>query len=97
MLLIRPTVMVVFDAARDEMAIVTPIRPAPGVSAKAAHEAAAARLDAVVAALEAPFDHGAGETADPLLVAGEAVSNTTEAEYKAMVVKAKDYIAAGDA
>ena len=97
MLLIRPTVMVVFDAARDEMAIVTPIRPAPGVSAKAAHETAAARLDAVVAALEAPFDHGAGETADPLLVAGEAVSNTTDAEYMAMVAKAKDYIAAGDA
>jgi len=48
-LLIRPTVMVVFDAARDEMAIVTPVRPAPGVSAKAAHEAALIRLDAVVA------------------------------------------------
>ncbi len=29
-LLIRPTVMVVFDAARDEMAIVTPVRPAAG-------------------------------------------------------------------
>ncbi len=41
MLLIRPTVMVVFDAARDEMAIVTPIRPAPGVSARAAHESGA--------------------------------------------------------
>ena len=97
MLLIRPTVMVVFDAARDEMAIVTPIRPAPGVPAKAAHEAAQARLDAVVAALEAPLDHGAGGTADPLVTAGEAVSNTTEAEYKAMVAKAKEYIAAGDA
>src|SRR5271166_593057 len=96
MLLIRPTVMVVFDAARDEMIIVTPIRPSVGVSAKAAHEAAQARLEAVVAALEAPLDHGAGE-ADPLATAGEAVSNTTEAEYKAMVAKAKDYIAAGDA
>ena len=31
-LLIRPTVMVVFDGARDEMAVVTPVRPAPGVS-----------------------------------------------------------------
>ena len=56
-LLIRPTVMVVFDAARDEMAVVTPVRPAPGVSARAAHESAQARLDAVVAALEAPLDH----------------------------------------
>jgi anthranilate synthase component 1 len=35
-LMIRPTVMVVFDGARDEMAIVTPVRPAPGVSARAA-------------------------------------------------------------
>src|SRR6516162_6694051 len=52
-LLIRPTVMVVFDGARDEMSVVTPVRPAPGVSAKVAHEAALMRLDTVVAALEA--------------------------------------------
>ena len=97
MLLIRPTVMVVFDAARDEMAIVTPIRPAPGVSSRAAHEAAQARLEAVVAALEAPLDHGASEAVDPLLTAGDAVSNTAEDEYKAMVAGAKAYIAAGDA
>jgi len=96
-LLIRPTVMVVFDAARDEMSIVTPVRPAKGVSARAAHEAAQARLDAVVAALETPLDHAAGEEADPLLKAGAPVSNTTEDEYKAMVAKAKDYIVAGDA
>ncbi|MGO4870975.1 MAG: anthranilate synthase component I, partial [Roseiarcus sp.] len=96
-LLIRPTVMVVFDAARDEMAIVTPVRPAPGVTAKAAHESALARLDAVVAALEAPLDHTAAAEADPMLKAEDPVSNTTEAEYKAMVAKAKDYIAAGDA
>jgi anthranilate synthase component 1 len=96
-LMIRPTVMVVFDAARDEMAIVTPMRPAQGVSARAAHENAVARLDAAVAALEAPLDHEAGAEADPMLRAGEAFSNTTEAEFKAMVVRAKDYIAAGDA
>ncbi len=95
-LLIRPTVMVVFDAARDEMAIVTPVRPSPGVSARAAHESAMARLDAVVDALESPLDHAAAQI-DPLVKAGEPVSNTTEAEYKAMVARAKDYIAAGDA
>ena len=38
-----------------------------------------------------------GRPVDPLVKAGEALSNTTEAEYKAMVVRAKDYIAAGDA
>ena len=96
-LLIRPTVMVVFDGARDEMAIVTPVRPAPGVPARAAYESAMARLDAVVDALEQPLDHAAGMAVDPLVKAGEARSNTSEAEFKAMVVRAKDYIAAGDA
>ena len=96
-LLIRPTVMVVFDGARDEMSIVTPVRPAPGVSARAAYESAMARLDAVVDALESPLDHTAAMAVDPLVQAGEARSNTTEAEYKAMVARAKDYIAAGDA
>ena len=55
------------------------------------------RLDAVVDALESPLDHAAGAPVDPLVRAGEALSNTSEAEFKAMVVKAKDYIAAGDA
>ncbi len=96
-LLIRPTVMVVFDGARDEMSVVTPVRPASGVSARAAYESAMARLDAVVDALESPLDHTATMAVDPLVQAGEARSNTTEAEYKAMVARAKDYIAAGDA
>jgi anthranilate synthase component 1 len=96
-LLIRPTVMVVFDGARDEMAVVTPVRPAPGVPARAAYESAMARLDAVVDALEQPLDHAAGMAVDPLVRAGEARSNTSEAEYKAMVLRAKEYIAAGDA
>jgi len=95
-LLIRPTVMVVFDAVRDEMSVVTPIRPAAGVAARAAWEAAEARLDAVVAALEGPLDH-AFPAVDPKLMADKAVSNTSDDEFLAMVAKAKEYIAAGDA
>jgi anthranilate synthase component I len=95
-LLVRPTVMVVFDTARDEMTVVTPVRPAQGVSARAAYESAQARLDAVVAALEATLDHKPPEV-DPALLAAPASSNTTVAEYEAMVAKAKDYIVAGDA
>ena len=95
-LLVRPTVMIVFDTARDEMAVVTPVRPAAGVAARAAYESAQARLDAVVAALEAPLDHKPPEV-DPALLAAPAASNTSEAEYRAMVAKAKDYIVAGDA
>ena len=95
-ILIRPTVMVVFDSVRDEMVVVTPIRPAEGVSASAAREAAQTRLDAVVAALEGPLDHLA-PTIDPTLLADKAVSNTSEPEFLAMVARAKDYIVAGDA
>ncbi|HXW19780.1 MAG TPA: anthranilate synthase component I, partial [Roseiarcus sp.] len=56
-LLIRPTVMVVFDSARDEMIVVTPVRPIAGLAPRAAYESAQSRLEAIVAALEAPLDH----------------------------------------
>ena len=46
-ILMRPTVMVVFDAVRDEISLVTPVRPQAGVSAKAAYETALARLEEV--------------------------------------------------
>ena len=95
-ILIRPTVMVVFDSVRDEMVAVTPIRPAPGVTARAAREAAEARIEAVVAALERPLDHAAAAV-DPTLIADAAVSNTTEAEFLGMVEQAQEYIRAGDA
>ncbi|MFG1422156.1 anthranilate synthase component I [Roseixanthobacter liquoris] len=92
-LLIRPTLMVVFDAVKDELTAVTPVRPQEGVSARAAFEAALARLDGVVAGLDRPMAHPAPE---PFHAHVEPVSNTTEAEFCAMVEKAKDYIRAGD-
>lgn len=94
-LLVRPTIMVVFDTVRDEISIVTPARPRPGVAAKAAFEAALARLDKIVATLEAPLDHrDAG--ADPQLFAQEPVSNTPQSRFLEMVERAKEYIRAGD-
>ena len=93
--LIRPTIIVVFDAIRDEMLVVTPVRPAKGVAAGAAHEAALARLADVVSALEAqrPLSHA---LTDEKLATPEPLSNTTPAEYMAMVERAKEYIVAGD-
>ena len=92
--LVRPTVMVVFDAVKDEIAVLTPVRPAPGVSARAAYEAALERIDAVTARLEGPLPQGAAQSADaPVPV---PVSNTSEADYLEMVARAKDYIRAGD-
>ena len=94
-LLIRPTIMVVFDGVRDEISVVTPVRPSPGVSAKAAFESAQARLEGVVAVLEGPLAH-APPYVDPTLMASQVQSNTSQAEFHAMVVKAKEYIVAGD-
>ena len=94
-ILLRPTIMVIFDAVRDEMTIVTPVYPST-IPAKKAYAAAVERLASVVAALDAPLPHEAvPQAAD--LAAPEAVSNTSPAEYLAMVDRAKAYIAAGDA
>lgn len=93
--LIRPTIVVIFDAVKDEMSIVTPVRPGPKDTAGKAYKAAIKRLRTVVAALDTPLAH------QPLLpskklVAPEARSNTTAAAYLDMVTRAKDYIRAGD-
>ncbi len=94
--LVRPTIVVVFDAVKDSITVVTPVRPEQGVAAKAALARAVERLAGVVESLDRPLDKFLSEAdAGPLEVAPK--SNTSPAEYKAMVRKAKDYIAAGDA
>ena len=93
--LVRPRVMVVFDAVRDLITVVSPVRPADGIGARAAYEAALARLDRVAAALEGPLPIEA--RIDLTAVAPpEPVSNTPPADYAAMVARAKEYIVAGD-
>jgi anthranilate synthase component 1 len=94
-LLMRPTIVVVFDSVKDQITIVTPVHPESGISAKAALARAADRLNAIVDRLDASLpkslreDHAGGIAANP-------VSNTSPTEYAAMVARAKDYIAAGD-
>ncbi len=94
-IIMRPTIVVIFDAVKDEMSIVTPVRPAANVSAEKAHRAAVARLRSVVKALDAPLSHPT-VTSGKKLAAPEPRSNTTPTEYLAMVAKAKEYIRAGD-
>ena len=93
-ILMRPRVVAIFDAIKDELTVVTPVRSEPGANARAAYDRAINRLIDVIDALDRPVDH-APEPAD-IALNGEVVSNTTPAEYKAMVARAKDYIAAGD-
>lgn len=92
-LMIRPQLVLVFDAVKDEVSIVTPVFAKAGVSAKAAYEAASDRLNAALGALEAPLAHPAGV---PDARLPEMASNTSPAEYEAMVACAKEYILAGD-
>ena len=94
-ILIRPTVMIIFDAVKDEMTIVTPVRPELGQAARDAFTAAQQRLDEVAGALETPLPHAQAKQHAPL-AAHEPVSNTPPAQFLAMVAKAKEYIVAGD-
>lgn len=95
-IMMRPTIVVVFDAVKDSITVVTPVRPEKGVDAKVALTRATERLSSVVDALDRPLDKALSEYVEgPLDV--PPVSNTTPAEYEAMVKRAKDYIAAGDA
>ena len=97
--MMRPTLIVVFDTVKDELTIVTPVRPAPDTSPEAAYEAAATRLEGAVRALERPVSLAAAATTATTtdLTAPEPRSNTSPADYMAMVQRAKDYITAGDA
>lgn len=95
-ILIRPTVMVIFDAVRDEMSIVASVRPEPGVSARAAHETARDRIDAAIAALEGELPIEARSDDIAAMSPPTPISNTTPERYSAMVDQAREYIRAGD-
>jgi len=99
-MMMRPTMMAIFDTVKDEITIVTPVRPQSGVAADDAWAAACQRLQRVAETLEAPLPasvaHGTTEEASQATFA-DPVSNTQPQRYLEMVQTAKDYIAAGDA
>jgi len=93
-ILVRPTLIVIFDTVKDEMTVVTPVRPAPGVGAKVAYTRAADRLNVVIERLEQPLPHirdVEAEAAHPVLK-----PSMTPAAYMEKVARAREYIAAGD-
>jgi len=94
-ILVRPTIVIVFDTVKDTITVVTPVWPSSSVSAEAALARAVERLTTVVDALDRPLAKEPAAPADgPPAVA--PVSNTTPEEFRQMVLKGKDYIAAGD-
>ncbi len=92
-IMLRPTVMVVFDSVKDEIWVVTPVRPTQNGTAKAAYETGRERIEAVVACLEGPRVHDEERLAAPQAA---PKSNTSEARFLEMVERAKEYIRAGD-
>ena len=93
-ILIRPRIVAIFDSVKDELAIVTPVRPETTLPARTAYDRAVNRLIEVVDALDRPVDHS--PASPEIALNGEVLSNTSPAEFKAMVARAKEYIAAGD-
>ena len=93
--LVRPTIVVVFDAVKDVITVVTPVRPAKDVPAAIALAAACERIERVVRDLDAPLQKAAPQArveTGPLAPR----SNTPARDYEAMVRRAKEYIFAGD-
>ena len=92
---LRPTIMAIFDIVEDSVFVVTPVWPNPTVPARKAYNQACERLREVAGRFDRDLKMGHA----PEEVAGELqepVSNTTRAEYHAIVAKAKEYILAGD-
>ena len=92
-IMLRPTILAIFDTVKDEILVVTPVFPDKSTDARAAYAKATARLDEALAALDKPLPAAAPASAAPV---GEIQSNMTKAEYFSVIARAKEYIAAGD-
>jgi anthranilate synthase component 1 len=90
--LIRPSMVAIFDGVAQEIVLVTTVRPS-AASAEAAYEAARARITAVAEALAKPLPHAApAAAADP-----DAFTSPVDRQaYRLIVERAKEYIRAGD-
>ena len=91
--MMRPSVVAVFDSIAHEIILSTTVRPAPGISAKQARDMAEARLEATIADLRRPLMAQSQHAPMPAPVFESTVDR---AAYHRFVDRAKSYIAAGD-
>ena len=90
--LIRPSIVAIFDGVAQEIVVVTTVRPSE-LSAHQAYEAATARIESVVASLKSPLPQpGPRPEPEP----DRFTSPVSREDYWAIVEKAKAYIRAGD-
>jgi len=94
-ILLRPTIVAIFDNVKDEILVVTPVWPEHSVEARAAYARASERLMDTIGDLDRAAPASPLPPPDlPAFVQVE--SNTTHDEYLAIVERAKEYIRAGD-
>jgi anthranilate synthase component 1 len=91
--MIRPSIVAIFDAIAQEIILVTTVRPS-AASAEAAYDQAQARIEAVVSDLAKPLPPGV--EAPPAQAKPLLASPTSQEAYGALVERAKAYIRAGD-
>ncbi|MES2095773.1 MAG: chorismate-binding protein [Pseudomonadota bacterium] len=94
MIFVRPTIVLIFDRLADALFLVAPLWPDSGRSPDQAVELAEERIDATAARLASaaiPVAVRVSDLPDPALT-----PVLPEGAYRDMVLKAKDYIAAGD-
>ncbi len=90
---VRPTVICVFDNVAHEILLASPVWPSSDQAAQDAYSAALARLDAVEEDLRVPL---AAQPAPREYTQTPLSSPVSEAGFGDLVGKAKEYIAAGD-
>ena len=104
--LLRPTIVAAFDSLTQELTLVTPIRPQKGITATQAYEAAQLRLQKAEAAMQGAVPASAPHVAPPQERQPQAASlhaapsaprsSTGKEKFLGMVIRAKEYIRAGD-
>jgi anthranilate synthase component 1 len=85
--------LVIFDHVRHRLLVVANAHVPPGADLDKAYDDAIARLDVVQSELQTPLPAQSRALGQ---VGGELRSNMTQSEFEAVVLRAKEYIAAGD-
>ena len=92
-IMVRPTILAVFDQIAQEILICTPVFP-DAQTGQTAYDAAVARLDKTVADLHLPAAGQSRPQAAPAVI--DPKLGTTAERFGQRVAKAKDYVEAGD-
>lgn len=94
-IMIRPTVMVIFDNVKSQMCIVTPVREISG-AAIGAYDNATRRIENILERLASPIPSTALHHATATSITPPVTSSVSKETYFEMVEKASEYIRAGE-